>query len=124
MENELNISRLGAILMILMYVQLLFFQMKTHVHLFEGDGEEVALIPFSWALTGLILITVVVTILSDWLVGSIDGFCEEFNLGRSFVGVIILPVVGNAVEHISAVSVAMKNKMDLALGGETSVDIV
>jgi len=116
MENELNISRLGAILMILMYAQLLFFQMKTHVHLFEGDGEEVALIPFSWALTGLILITVVVTILSDWLVGSIDGFCEEFNLGRSFVGVIILPVVGNAVEHISAVSVAMKNKMDLALG--------
>lgn len=124
MENELNISRLGAILMILMYAQLLFFQMKTHVHLFEGDGEEVALIPFRWALIGLVLITAVVTILSDWLVGSIDGFCEEFNLGRSFVGVIILPVVGNAVEHISAVSVAMKNKMDLALGGETSFGIV
>lgn len=117
-DVELTLSRIGAVCLILMYVQLLFFQMYTHVHLFQGDGEEVALIPFSWALIGLILITAIVTILSEWLVSSIDGFCEEFNIGRSFVGVIILPVVGNAVEHISAVSVAMKNKMDLALGGE------
>ena len=60
-----------------------------------------------------------VTVLSEWLVGSIDGFCEDFNIGRSFVGVVILPVVGNAVEHISAVTVAMKNKIDLALGGRS-----
>jgi len=99
-----------------MYLQMLFFQLKTHVHLFEGDDDAKAVIPFSWALIGLVVITGMVTILSDWLVGSIDGFCEDFNLGRSFVGVIILPIVGNAVEHISAVSVAMKNKMDLALG--------
>lgn len=117
-DVELTISRIGAILLILMYGQLLFFQLKTHVHLFEGDDDVVALIPFKWAMIGLVVITAIVTVLSEWLVGSIDGFCEEFNLGRSFVGVIILPVVGNAVEHISAVSVAMKNKMDLALGGE------
>eukprot|EP00571_Detonula_confervacea_P011313 CAMPEP_0172298932 /NCGR_PEP_ID=MMETSP1058-20130122/1356_1 /TAXON_ID=83371 /ORGANISM="Detonula confervacea, Strain CCMP 353" /LENGTH=537 /DNA_ID=CAMNT_0013008227 /DNA_START=15 /DNA_END=1628 /DNA_ORIENTATION=- len=115
-DVELTISRIGAVLMVLMYGQLLFFQLKTHVHLFEGDNDVVALIPFHWALIGLVLITGMVTILSEWLVGSIDGFCVEFNLGRSFVGVIILPIVGNAVEHISAVSVAMKNKMDLALG--------
>mmetsp|Transcript_22999 Transcript_22999/g.48500 ORF Transcript_22999/g.48500 Transcript_22999/m.48500 type:complete len:526 (-) Transcript_22999:53-1630(-) len=113
---ELVVSRIGATLLVFMYAQLLWFQLKTHVHLFEGDDDVVALIPFSWALIGLVVITGLVTILSEWLVGSIDGFCEEFNLGRSFVGVIILPVVGNAVEHISAVSVAMKNKMDLALG--------
>lgn len=113
---ELTVSRIGSVLMVLMYLQLLFFQLKTHMYLFEGENEAVALIPFSWALIGLILITGIVTILSEWLVGSIDGFCEEFNLGRLFVGTIILPVVGNAVEHISAVSVAMKNKMDLALG--------
>ncbi|KAL7535402.1 hypothetical protein ACHAXR_009530, partial [Thalassiosira sp. AJA248-18] len=115
-DIEMTISRVGAVLLVLMYAQLLFFQLKTHVHLFEGDDDVVALIPFSWALIGLVVITGMVTVLSEWLVGSIDGFCEEFNLGRSFVGVIILPVVGNAVEHISAVSVAMKNKMDLALG--------
>lgn len=116
-DVELTVSRIGAMLLILMYLQLLFFQLKTHVHLFEGDDDVVALIPFKWALIGLVLITAIVTVLSEFLVGSIDGFCEEFNIGKSFVGVIILPVVGNAVEHISAVSVAMKNKMDLALGG-------
>eukprot|EP00573_Skeletonema_grethae_P002311 CAMPEP_0201687416 /NCGR_PEP_ID=MMETSP0578-20130828/1492_1 /ASSEMBLY_ACC=CAM_ASM_000663 /TAXON_ID=267565 /ORGANISM="Skeletonema grethea, Strain CCMP 1804" /LENGTH=483 /DNA_ID=CAMNT_0048171573 /DNA_START=179 /DNA_END=1630 /DNA_ORIENTATION=- len=115
-EDTATISRLAALLLIIMYGLLLWFQLKTHVHLFQGDDEELALIPFSWALTGLVVITAIVTILSEFLVASIDGFCEEFNLGRSFVGLIILPVVGNAVEHISAVSVAMKNKMDLALG--------
>lgn len=115
-NTELAISRFGAVLLILMYLQLLFFQLKSHVHLFQGDDDVVPLIPFSWALIGLVLITAIVTFLSDWLVQSIDGFCEEFSLGKTFVGVIILPIVGNAVEHISAVSVAMKDKMDLALG--------
>mmetsp|Transcript_25392 Transcript_25392/g.45830 ORF Transcript_25392/g.45830 Transcript_25392/m.45830 type:complete len:558 (-) Transcript_25392:153-1826(-) len=115
-DVEMTISRIGALLLILMYGQLLFFQLNTHVHLFEGDDDVAAIIPFSWALTGLVVITGVVTLFSEYLVGSIDGFCEEFHLGRSFVGVILIPVVGNAVEHISAVTVAMKNKMDLALG--------
>lgn len=115
-DSELTVSRIGAAVLILMYAQLLFFQLNTHGHLFEGDDDVQALIPFSWALSGLVIITLMVTVLSEWLVGSIDGFCEDFNIGRSFVGVVILPVVGNAVEHISAVTVAMKNKMDLALG--------
>lgn len=119
--DELVISRIGAMILILMYAQLLFFQLKTHGHLFEGGDDTVALIPFHWALIGLVTITAIVTILSEWLVTSIDGFCDEFNLGKSFVGVIVLPVVGNAVEHISAVTVAMKNKIDLALGGECNI---
>jgi Ca2+:H+ antiporter len=120
-EDVETISRIGAFMLVVMYCSLLYFQLKTHAHCFnvDEDGENgVALIPFSWALIGLVIITAIVTILSEFLVASIDGFCEEFRLGRSFVGVIILPVVGNAVEHISAVSVAYKNKMDLALGGK------
>ena len=123
-EDVVSISRIGALVAVFLYAQLLFFQLKTHAHLFNGgeDGEDgdVSLIPFSWALGGLVIITAIVTVLSEFLVASIDGFCEEFHLGRSFVGVIILPVVGNAVEHISAVTVAYKNKMDLALGGKFS----
>jgi Ca2+:H+ antiporter len=107
------------VLLILLYLQLLYFQLNSHSHLFEGEDDTVALIPFSWALIGMVVVTAMVTILSEWLVGSIDGFCVQFNLSHSFVGVIIIPVVGNAVEHISAVSVAMKNKMDLAIGGES-----
>ena len=116
-EDEVMISRIGAFILVINYGMLLFFQLKTHVHLMgQDDAGEVALIPFSWALIGLVSVTAIVTILSEYLVASIDGFCDEFHLGQSFVGIIILPVVGNAVEHISAVSVAYKNKMDLALG--------
>jgi Ca2+:H+ antiporter len=118
-EEDLTISRIGAVLLILLYLQLLYFQLSSHSHLFEGEDDTVALIPFSWALIGMVVVTAMVTILSDWLVGSIDGFCVQFNLSHSFVGVIVIPVVGNAVEHISAVSVAMKNKMDLAIGGKS-----
>lgn len=125
--DVVTISRIGAFMLVIMYAQLLYFQLKTHAHLFsageDGESGEVALIPFSWALIGLVVITAIVTVLSEFLVGSIDGFCEEFGFGRSFVGVIILPVVGNAVEHISAVSVAYKNKMDLALGGKDMMKI-
>merc|ERR1712086_1234460 len=57
-----------------------------------------------------------VTVFSEFLVDSIDGFVEKSNISRTFVGIVILPIVGNAVEHITAVSMAMKNKMDLAMG--------
>ena len=61
--------------------------------------------------------TVLVAIFSEYLVGSIDGFVEGSNISRTFIGLIVIPIVGNAVEHITAVSVAMKDKMDLAMGG-------
>ena len=56
----------------------------------DDDGQPVALIPFSWALLGMVLLTCMVTILSEWLVGSIDGFCVQFGLSHAFVGVIVL----------------------------------
>lgn len=134
-ESVLIISRVSAIFLLLSYLQLLFFQLYTHKDSFEAealennenrksddngegddDHEEEATIPMWMALLGLTLTTGLVTIFSDFLVESIDGFCVESGISRSFVGLIILPIVGNAVEHITAVSVAMKNKMDLALG--------
>jgi Ca2+:H+ antiporter len=135
-EHVLVISRVAAIFLLSMYVQLLIFQLKTHAHLFEdtppaaggeengeengaddGEEEEKPRIPMSVALIGLLLTTLSITIFSDFLVGSIDEFCEGSNVSKTFVGLIILPIVGNAVEHITAVTVAMKDKMDLAMGG-------
>jgi Ca2+:H+ antiporter len=62
-------------------------------------------------------VTLLVAIFSEYLVGSIDGFVQGSNISRTFIGLIVIPIVGNAVEHITAVSVAMKDKMDLAMGG-------
>lgn len=50
------------------------------------------------------------------MVGSIEELTKAWNLTETFVGVILLPLVGNAAEHLTAVTVAMKNKMDLSIG--------
>lgn len=113
----LIISRFAAVFLMIMYLQLLIFQLKTHAHLFEGDSNgETARISLTVSLFGLCFTTLLVAFFSEYLVGSIDGFVKGAGVSRTFVGLIIIPIVGNAVEHLTAVSVAMKDKMDLAMG--------
>lgn len=57
-----------------------------------------------------------VAINSDYLVDSVEGFSARLGLGKTFVSLMLLPLVGNAAEHMSAVTVAMKDKMDLSIG--------
>lgn len=133
-EHVLIISRFAAVFLLFMYIQLLVFQLHTHKHIFAEDensppkrasiveeideeDEEEPSISMNVAMIGLLVTTLSVTVFSDFLVGSIDEFCETSGISRTFVGIIILPIVGNAVEHITAITVAMKNKMDLAMGG-------
>lgn len=118
-ENEevLMISRVAACFLLAMYLQLLFFQLYTHSYLIEeDDDEEEPEMSFWVALLGLCFVTGLVSLYSDWLVSSIDGFTESSGISKTFVGLIIIPIVGNAVEHITAVTVAIKNKMDLSMG--------
>jgi Ca2+/H+ antiporter len=70
-----------------------------------------------WAAVILLLVsTGLVAVCAEFLVGSIKEVTESSSLGEIFIGLIILPIVGNAAEHVTAVTVAMKNKMDLAIG--------
>ncbi|RUS30959.1 calcium/proton exchanger, partial [Jimgerdemannia flammicorona] len=64
----------------------------------------------------LFVITVLVAICAEFLVGAIDDIVTQWHLTETFVGLILLPIVGNAAEHVTAVTVALKNKMDLAIG--------
>lgn len=114
-EQVLVVSRFAAVFLFFMYICLLIFQLKTHANLFEDDEDEETSLSFSVALIGLTAVTVMITFLSDWLVESIDGFVEESGISKTFVGIILLPIVGNAVEHITAVTMATKNKMDLSM---------
>jgi Ca2+:H+ antiporter len=121
--HVLTISRIAAVFLLFMYFQMLVFQLKTHVHIFDNDEDddeeaedEQPVIRFSTTIIGLSTTTLLVTIFSDFLVSSIDGFVESSGISRTFVGMILLPIVGNAVEHIAAVTIAMKDKMDLAMG--------
>ncbi len=54
-------------------------------------------------------------VMSEFLVGSLDAVSETFGLSEFFVGIILVPIIGNVAEHLVAVQVAMKNQMDLSL---------
>ncbi|KAM3449318.1 hypothetical protein MY3296_007014 [Beauveria thailandica] len=71
-----------------------------------------------WAAVVLLLITTgLVAACAEFLVDSIkDVTGDSSSVGEIFIGLIILPIVGNAAEHVTAITVAMKNKMDLAIG--------
>jgi Ca2+:H+ antiporter len=64
----------------------------------------------------LLVVTALVAVCAEFLVDSIDYLVQETGVSQAFIGLIILPIVGNAAEHVTAVTVASKNKMDLAIG--------
>ncbi|KAH7156355.1 calcium/proton exchanger [Dactylonectria macrodidyma] len=64
----------------------------------------------------LLVSTGLVALCAEFLVGSIQEVVATSSVGEIFIGLIILPIVGNAAEHVTAITVAMKNKMDLAIG--------
>ncbi|UPK98648.1 hypothetical protein LCI18_009583 [Fusarium solani-melongenae] len=64
----------------------------------------------------LLVSTALVAVCAEFLVDSIEEVVSTSSVGEIFIGLIILPIVGNAAEHVTAITVAMKNKMDLAIG--------
>lgn len=125
-NNILILSHGTSIILLIVYVMYLVFQLRTHADLFEAEtggenGEEEepeeAKILSPWAAgVALVIITVLVAICAEYLVDGIDSIVETAHISRTFIGLILLPIVGNAAEHVTAVVVAYKNKMDLALG--------
>lgn len=115
-------SRTKQIILLIIYALYIYFQLKTHKHLFEtpenqhGEDEETPSTTLYAALGMLVLTTGVIAICAEFLVGSIDELSAHWGLSHTFVGIILLPIVGNAAEHLTAVTVAMKNKMDLSIG--------
>lgn len=121
-ETLQNLSVAVAFVLILVYALTLLFSMKTHSYLYEvgvadleaeeHEGEQ----PNLWLWIGvLLLVTVGVAIESELLVDAFEEATESLGLTALFTGVILLPIIGNAAEHFTAVTVAMKNKMDLSL---------
>ncbi|KAJ7687898.1 Sodium/calcium exchanger protein-domain-containing protein, partial [Mycena olivaceomarginata] len=70
-----------------------------------------------WMTVGLLaVVTVFIGVTAEWLVDSIGGLVEGGGITKEFVGVILLPIVGNAAEHVTAVTVSVKDKLTLSLG--------
>ncbi|KAG1457361.1 hypothetical protein G6F56_006624 [Rhizopus delemar] len=68
------------------------------------------------AIALLLVVTALVGVCAEFLVSAIEDVTELWHISETFVGLILLPIVGNAAEHLTAVTCAVKNKMDLALG--------
>ena len=68
------------------------------------------------AIILLLASTALVAVCADFLVESINYLVDNTGVNEAFIGLIVLPIVGNAAEHITAVIAAGKNKMDLAIG--------
>jgi len=81
----------------------------------ENDSEEPQL-QFGVAVATLTVSTVVIALCAEYMVDSISSVTSGGRVSAEFVGLILLPIVGNAAEHATAVTVAMKDKMDLAIG--------
>lgn len=123
-ENTMRtLSSAVAIVLIIVYGLTLLFSMKTHAYLCdvgeaenETEGEPEHEKPNVWLWTGVLLVcTLAVAYESELLVSSLEEATEALGLTPLFTGVILVPIIGNAAEHATAVTVAMKNKMDLSM---------
>jgi Ca2+:H+ antiporter len=117
-EHQLSLGI--AVVLFVTYLCVLLFTLGTHKHFFIGcEGEleeEVEHWPRWKSVVVLIAATVVVALLSEFLVGTIEAVRTTLGLTEMFVGVIVVAIVGNAAEHSTAIVMAMKNKMDLSVG--------
>lgn len=82
----------------------------------EPEEKELPQLSFWMAIFTLAASTALVAICAEFMVDSIDAITQGGKVSRTFVGLILLPIVGNAAEHATAVTVACKDKMDLAIG--------
>lgn len=133
----ISLSRGVSLVLLVLYILYLIFQLKTHKSLFEeqaleaDDGIITSLpnessslhsksshehLSIVSSLAVLVIATILVSFCADYLVGSIDDIVESSGLSKTFLGLIVIPIVGNAAEHVTAIIVAMKDKMDLAIG--------
>jgi Ca2+:H+ antiporter len=108
-----------AVLLILGYGLGLLFSLKTHRELFAGaehtePGE--APWPLGLALVTLAVITVLVALVSEIFVESVQQAAETFGMSPAFVGFIVVALVGGAAEMAVAFSAARKNRLDLSVG--------
>ncbi|HUD02727.1 MAG TPA: calcium/proton exchanger [Candidatus Paceibacterota bacterium] len=111
-----RLSVIVSIIMILAYLANLWFTLHTHKHLYE---EEVTKYEPKWSVSKSVMIlfaaTIAVAYMSELLVGAIEPLVLAWGWSEIFIGVIFIAIIGNAAEHASAITVALKNRMDLAL---------
>lgn len=124
------ISLVAAILLLLAYLTSLFFSFKTHRHLFHTAHDRLE--KPEWSLPSALGVlsgsVVLVAAMSDFLVMSVEPVVSALGWSEAFIGVILIPIIGNAAEHSTAVLMSLKKRMDLsleiAIGSSTQIALL
>ncbi|QXP85173.1 calcium/proton exchanger [Methylococcus sp. Mc7] len=119
-EQELSLEI--ALVLFVTYVLSLVFTLRTHRHLYVGESSvetDEALGVGTWSRRKSLLIllgaTALVAWMSELLVGAVEHAAHDLGMTNVFIGVILVAIVGNAAEHSTAVMMAARNHMDLAM---------
>lgn len=120
-----------AIVLLIVYACGLWFTFRTHQHLLGGsghgaetdDGHAEPLWSRNRAVVTLILTSVVMAVVAEVLVGTVDDVGHQWGLNEVFLGVVVLAMIGNAAENSAAVRFAHRNQMDLATNIVTQASV-
>lgn len=121
-SDSKTLSLIVAGMLIVAYIFWIIFSMITHKD-YLADVTENEELPHEhtpeWSkgksILYLIIATVMVAFVSEWLVGTLETFTSKFGLSELFVGAFLVAIIGNAAEHSAAIMLAMKNKMGAAV---------
>jgi Ca2+:H+ antiporter len=122
-----TLSRIVCVILALVYVAGLVFTIRTHRHLFDAVDELRGTRQAEWSMKKSILVllgtTLAVAFLGGVLERTLDGAGRELGLSKMFVGVILLGIITNVAENLSAIAYARQNLIDLSIQIGTSSTI-
>jgi Ca2+:H+ antiporter len=132
LDHLLPVSRSSAVVVISCYVAYIVFQLGTHrsaladeVDEADEDGSDDPMLSVGMSVAVLFVVTLLVAFFSGMLVEEIRGVTEGAHMNEHFIGVVLLPIIGNACEHAAAVRFAVKEKIGLsisiAIGSSTQI---
>jgi Ca2+:H+ antiporter len=112
-----GLSIVVAVIMFTIYILSLVFSFYTHKDLYavEEESQEAPAWSLKKAIGILVIATVLIGIESEIFVGTVEPMTKAMGLSEFFVGIILVPIIGNAAEHSTAVMMALKNKMNVAV---------
>jgi Ca2+:H+ antiporter len=132
-SNDLILSRSIAIILSILFVIYLYFQLQTHADLYldpldDGNitnqerhnrnvaGEEQGPTLSPW-IAFFVLITTIGCVIkcASYLVNSIGGVVNALHIGRTFIGLVLLPTIGNTAKFVTVVTMAMRNRIDFTI---------
>ncbi|CCB64561.1 MULTISPECIES: calcium/proton exchanger [unclassified Hyphomicrobium] len=118
--GESTLSIAISIVLLVLYGLFLIFSVRTHPNFFlalttSNNSEHRKNWPLGQAIGVLAACTAAIAWLSEILVGAIEPTAHAFGFSDLFVGVFVVAILGNAAEHATAVTAALKDRMDLSL---------